>query len=231
MLILLVDDDRSLVDLLAYALRLQGFESVPAYGAAMALEVFEQKQPDLVVLDLNLGIGNGLDVLKALRTRSQVPVIILTAADGDEDKVRGLNLGADDYVTKPYSHNELIARIRANLRRVGIEPPPGRPAQTRWEVGPIVLDTSTHSVFKNGRRVSLTLTEFRLLFVLIQHAGTVVSTATLLEQVWGDPDTDGTNDVVRVTVYRLRHKLEDDPTHPELLHTISGVGFLFGLRP
>jgi two-component system, OmpR family, response regulator RegX3 len=232
MLILLVDDDRALVDLLAFALRREGLEAVPAYDAAMALDVFETRQPDLVVLDLNLGGGGtGLDVLKALRARSQVPVIILTAADGEEDKVRGLNLGADDYVTKPFSHKELIARIQAHLRRAGIEPPTGRPRQTRWEVGPIMLDTTTHSVFKNGQRVDLTVTEFRLLSVLIQHAGTVVPTATLLEQVWGDTDPAGAGDLVRVTVHRLRRKLEDDPACPELLHTIPGVGFLFGSRP
>jgi two-component system response regulator VicR len=224
--ILLVDDDRELVDLLAFALRRAGLEPLPAYDASSALQVFIDKQPDLAVLDVNLGLGNGLDVLKALRQRSQVPVIMLTAFDTEEDKVRGLELGADDYLTKPFSHRELIARIRAQLRRAGMVPDLKPDPAVRLEVGPIVLDTRTHTVTKHGQPVSLTVTEFRLLHVLMLNAGTVVQTATLLKQVWNYTVDAGGTDVVRVTVHRLRRKLEDDPSQPTLLHTIAGVGVL-----
>ena len=158
MRILLVDDDRELIDLLA-------------------LRLFEERQPDLVVLDINLGASNGLDVLKDLRRRTQLPVIMLTALDSEEDKVRGLEGGADDYLTKPFSHRELIARIRAQLRRGGQELTGRRAPATRLEVGSITLDLAEHSVTKSGQQVSLTVTEFRLLHCLMTNAGTVVPTA------------------------------------------------------
>jgi len=224
MQILLVDDDRELVDLLAFALRRSGLRPLPSYDGPMALELFEENRPDLVVLDVNLGASNGLDVLKSLRVRSTVPVM-LTASDAEEDKVRGLNLGADDYLTKPFSHRELIARIQAQLRGASLQLQTRPALQTRFEVGPLVLDVATHAVTKRGQPVSLTVTEFRLLHTLMLNAGTVVPTPTLLDQVWGYPDL-GRTDVVRVTVHRLRRKLEDDAAQPALLHTIAGVGFL-----
>jgi two-component system response regulator VicR len=227
--ILLVDDDRELIDLLAFALKRAGLETVAAHDATNALRMYEERGPDLVVLDINLGASNGLDVLKELRRRGQLPVIMLTALDSEEDKVRGLELGADDYLTKPFSHRELIARIRAQLRRSGQDVQPTRKAaETRIEVGSITLDLAEHSVTKDGQLVGLTVTEFRLLHCLMLHAGTVVPTATLLKDVWGYHDASG-SDVVRVTVHRLRRKLEDDPARPSLLHTIPGVGVL--LKP
>ena len=228
MRILLVDDDRELIDLLAFALKRAGFEPVAAYDGTSALRLFEERQPDLVVLDINLGASNGLDVLKDLRRRTQLPVIMLTALDSEEDKVRGLEGGADDYLTKPFSHRELIARIRAQLRRGGQELTGRRAPATRLEVGSITLDLAEHSVTKSGQQVSLTVTEFRLLHCLMTNAGTVVSTSTLLKQVWGYQDPGG-SDVVRVTVHRLRRKLESDPSRPHLLHTVPGVGVL--LKP
>ncbi len=226
MRILLVDDDRELIDLLAFALKRAGLEPISAHDAASALRLYEDRQPDLVVLDINLGSSSGLDVLRELRRRAAaLPVIMLTALDSEEDKVRGLEAGADDYLTKPFSHRELIARIRAQLRRSGQEWPPKRAPETRLEVGSITLDMAEHSVTKSGEPVSLTVTEFRLLHCLMSNAGTVVQTATLLKQVWGYNDPGG-SDVVRVTVHRLRRKLEDDPTRPSLLHTIPGVGVL-----
>jgi two-component system response regulator VicR len=227
--ILLVDDDRELIDLLAFALRRAGLEPVAAHDASSAVRLFEERQPDLVVLDINLGASNGLEVLKQLRRRAQLPVIMLTALDSEEDKVRGLELGADDYLTKPFSHRELIARIRAQLRRSGTEWQPARPVtETRLNVGSITLDMAAHQVTKAGQQVSLTVTEFRLLHCLMTNAGAVVPTSTLLKQVWGYADPSG-SDVVRVTVHRLRRKLEEDPSRPSLLHTIPGVGVL--LKP
>jgi DNA-binding response OmpR family regulator len=221
--ILLVDDDRELIDLLAFALKRGGLDPIGAHDAATALRLFDERKPDLVVLDINLGASSGLDVLRELRRRSPLPVIMLTALDSEEDKVRGLEAGADDYLTKPFSHRELIARIRAQLRRSGQEWPVRRAPETRLEVGSITLDLAEHSVTKSGQPVSLTVTEFRLLHCLMTNAGTVVPTATLLKQVWGYNDPGG-SDVVRVTVHRLRRKLEQDPARPQLLHTIPGVG-------
>ncbi len=225
MRILLVDDDRELIDLLAFALKRAGLEPIAAHDARAAVRVFEERQPDLVVLDINLGGSSGLDVLKELRRRSQLPVIMLTALDSEEDKVRGLEAGADDYLTKPFSHRELIARIRAQLRRSAQEWSPRRAPETRLQVGTVTLDLAEHSVTKSGQQVSLTVTEFRLLHCLMTNAGTVVPTGTILKQVWGYQDAGG-SDVVRVTVHRLRRKLEQDPTRPLLLHTIPGVGVL-----
>jgi DNA-binding response OmpR family regulator len=214
-----------LIDLLAFALKRAGLDPIGAHDGASALRVFEERKPDLVVLDVNLGGSSGLDVLRELRRRSQVPVIMLTALDSEEDKVRGLESGADDYLTKPFSHRELIARIRAQLRRRGQEWSPRPTPQTRLQVGSITLDLAEHSVTRSGQQVSLTVTEFRLLHCLMANAGRVVSTGDLLKQVWGYPDPGG-SDVVRVTVHRLRRKLEHDPGKPNLLHTIPGVGVL-----
>ena len=225
MRILLVDDDRELIDLLAFALKRAGMEPVGAHDSGSALRQFDERKPDLVVLDINLGASSGLDVLRELRRRSPLPVIMLTALDSEEDKVRGLEAGADDYLTKPFSHRELIARIRAQLRRSGQEWPTQRAPETRLEVGSITLDLGEHSVTKAGAPVSLTVTEFRLLHCLMANAGRVVPTAEILKQVWGYQDPGG-SDVVRVTVHRLRRKLEQDPARPHLLHTIPGVGVL-----
>ncbi|HEX8968186.1 MAG TPA: response regulator transcription factor [Chloroflexota bacterium] len=223
--VLLVDDDRELIDLLAFALRRAGLDPIAAHDAPSALRLFEERHPDLVVLDINLGASSGLDVLRDLRRRAALPVIMLTALDSEEDKVRGLEAGADDYLTKPFSHRELIARIRAQLRRSGQDWTARRAPQTRLEVGSITLDLAEHSVTKSGQQVSLTVTEFRLLHCLMSNAGAVVPTNVLLKQVWGYEETGG-SDVVRVTVHRLRRKLELDPARPNLLHTVPGVGVL-----
>jgi DNA-binding response OmpR family regulator len=223
--ILLVDDDRELTELLAFSLRQAGLEPIAAHDATGALRCFEQRDPDLLVLDINLGGSSGLDVLKELRRRGAVPVIMLTALDSEEDKVRGLEAGADDYVTKPFSHRELIARIRAQLRRSGREWTSRRAHEVRLQVGSVTLDLADHSVTRAGQPVSLTVTEFRLLHCLLTNAGTIVPTNELLKRVWGYQHSGG-SDVVRVTVHRLRRKLKYDASRPKLLYTIPGVGVL-----
>jgi two-component system response regulator VicR len=230
MKILLVDDDRDHVDLIAFSLRRVGLTPVPAYDRPTALGLFETQEPDLVVLDINLGVWDGLDLLKEVRRRSQVPVLMLTARDTEDDKVRGLELGADDYLTKPFGHRELVARIRVQLRRRGQVEGWSAPkaAESQLQVGPLRLNPAEHSAVKEGRTLLLTVTEFRLLHYLMLNAGSVVRTPALLKQVWGHADPGGA-DVVRVTVHRLRRKLEEDPSNPRLLHTVPGVGVM--LKP
>src|SRR5207248_10674950 len=148
MRILLVDDDRELIDLLAFALKRAGLEPLAAHDAGSAVRLFEERSPDLVVLDISLGPSSGLDVLRELRRHSELPVIMLTALDSEEDKVRGLEAGADDYLTKPFSHRELVARIRAQLRRSAQEWSPRRAPETRLQVGTVTLNLAEHSVTK-----------------------------------------------------------------------------------
>ena len=228
--ILLVDDDRDLVDLLAFALRRAGFSVLPAYDSPTALKLVEAKQPQLAIFDVNLGSWSGFDLLKDLRRWSEIPVIMLTARDTEEDKVLGLELGADDYLTKPFSHRELIARIRAQFRRHGQESSAAQPAPTMLRAGPITVNVAEHRATKGAQPLDLTVTEFRLLQYLMTNAGTVVPTRTILKQVWGYDDPSGT-DVVRVTVHRLRRKLEEDRNSPRLLHTVAGVGIMLKPEP
>ena len=230
MKVLVVDDDRDLVDVLTFAFRRAGLDALPAHDSPTALKILEREQPDIAVLDVNMGAWNGFDLLKDLRRRSRIPVIMLTARDAENDKVLGLDLGADDYLTKPFSHRELVARIRAHLRRRGEEWTPPTPAENLLEVGPIKINVAEHSATKDGRRLDLTVTEFRLLYFLMVNAATTVPTRAILKQVWGYDDPSGTN-VVRVAAHRLRRKLEEDPTNPRLLLTIPGVGFMLKREP
>ena len=227
MKLLLVDDDRDLVELLTFALGRAGFAVLPAHDSPAALALLEAKHPDIAVLDVNLGAWNGFDLLTELRKRSDIPAIMLTGLGAVGDKVRGLELGADDYLTKPFSHRELLARIRAQLRRQGREAAPPQPAEAVLRAGPLTLNAAEHTVRKAGRALSLTVTEFRLLHYLMVHAGAVVPTRAIMKHVWGYDDPGG-RDLVRVTVHRLRRKLEDDPAHPQLLHTVAGIGFRLG---
>ncbi|MBM2811276.1 MAG: DNA-binding response regulator [Chloroflexi bacterium] len=226
--VLLVDDDRDLVDLLSFALRRAGFETIPAFDIAMARRALSEQHPDIAVFDVNLGRESGFDLLKEVRVPYQLPIIMLTARDTESDKVRGLELGADDYLTKPFSHRELIARINTRLRRAGSGVPPMPAVASLIEFGPIVLDVAHHQVSKDGQPVALTLTEFRFLKFLLSNADHVVPSADIAREVWGHEDP-GVTDVVRVTLHRLRRKIEDDPAHPRLLNTVPGVGVLLRL--
>ncbi|MBI4319849.1 MAG: response regulator transcription factor [Chloroflexi bacterium] len=225
MQVLLVDDDRDLVDVLGFVLRRAGYGVLAAHDSHTALRLLEREQPDLAVLDVNLGTSNGFELLKTIRRRSSLPVIMLTARDVEDDKVLGLDLGADDYITKPFGHRELIARIRANLRRQGQEWSAPESSRALLEAGPVKMNVAEHTVTKDGHLLNLTVTEFRLLHYLMVNAGAVVPTWAILKHVWGYDDPSG-KDVVRVTVHRLRQKFEDEPDEPRLLRTVPGVGVI-----
>ncbi|MHB8620788.1 MAG: response regulator transcription factor, partial [Chloroflexota bacterium] len=206
MKVLLVDDDRDLIELLTFALRRTGYVVVAAHDPATALKVLRSEQPDLLVLDVNLGPDDGFDLLRKVRQISRVPVIMLSGRSADDDKVLGLELGADDYVTKPFSPRELLARVAANVRRVEQGPEGPGPAGITLRVGAITLDEAAHSVSKGGQPLDLTVTEFRVLRYLMANAGRVVSTSDLLRHVWGYYDPSAGN-VVRTAMHRLRQKL------------------------
>ncbi len=230
--LLLVDDDRELVELLGFALGRAGFEVLKAYDSPTALRLVEEERPEAALLDVNVGPWSGLDLLKTIRRRSSdIVVIMLTGLDDEADKVRGLELGADDYLTKPFSHRELAARLRAQLRRTGrTAAEPAKPIASALRVGPINLDSDKHVAIKNGQALHLTATEFRVLHYLMANAGTVVKTRTIMKHIWGFDDPSG-KDTVRVTMHRLRRKVEDDPANPQLLQTLPGVGVIFAPSP
>ncbi|MGI8424220.1 MAG: response regulator transcription factor [Chloroflexota bacterium] len=225
MKLLLVDDDLELTDLLTFAFGRGGFDVLPAHDAPAALRLLREHKPDVAVVDVNLGGTSGFDLLEALRRESAIPVVMLTARDAEGDKVLGLELGADDYVTKPFSHRELLARVRAQLRRHGRESAEAGPAPAELSVGPLTLFLREHRAELDHLPLSLSVTEFRLLSYLAQHAGVVVRGRALLEHVWGSGDA-GSVELVRVAVHRLRRKLGEDAAHPRLLHTVAGVGIM-----
>jgi two-component system response regulator RegX3 len=221
--ILVVEDEESLSDPLSYMLRKEGFEVAVAATGPDALELFDRGGADLVLLDLMLPGLPGTEVCRALRARSGVPVIMLTAKDGEVDKVVGLELGADDYVTKPYSARELVARIRAVLRRGG-EPEELLPATL--EAGPVRMDVERHVVSVGGTRVPMPLKEFELLELLLRNSGRVLTRGQLIDRVWG-ADYVGDTKTLDVHVKRLRAKVEPDPSSPRHIVTVRGLGYKF----
>ena len=220
--ILIVDDEPKIVRFVRTTLRLSGFELATAMTGSEALVEFERETPDLIILDLGLPDIDGFVVLEEIRTESTVPVIILTARDDEADKVRGLELGADDYLTKPFGAKELEARIQAVLRRVQWSPKPTEQADFRLRE--LYVDFRRRMVSRGDEDVHLTPTEYDLLRTLILSAGQVMLHADLLSMVWGE---EYRNDlaILRVNVSRLRQKLEEDPRNPELILTIPGVGY------
>ena len=221
--ILVVEDEPSFSDALSYMLRKEGFEVTLAGTGPSAVEEFDRSGADLVLLDLMLPGLSGTEVCRQLRTRSNVPVIMLTAKDGEIDKVVGLELGADDYVTKPFSSRELVARIRAVLRR-GAESEDVAPGAL--EVGPVRMDVERHVVSVGGSRVQLPLKEFELLELLLRNAGRVLTRGQLIDRVWGS-DYVGDTKTLDVHVKRLRAKIEPDPASPRHLVTVRGLGYKF----
>ena len=219
--ILVVEDEESFSDPLSYLLRKEGYEVAVAQTGPLALEEFDRSGADLVLLDLMLPGLSGTEVCRQLRLRSNVPVIMLTAKDGEIDKVVGLEIGADDYVTKPYSSRELLARIRAVLRRAA-EPDDLLPSTL--EAGAVRMDVERHVVTVGGNHVSLPLKEFELLELLLRNTGRVLTRMQLIDRVWGS-DYVGDTKTLDVHVKRLRAKIEPDPANPAMLVTVRGLGY------
>jgi two-component system response regulator RegX3 len=222
--VLIVEDEESFADPLAFLLRKEGFSAAVAGTGQQALEEFDRNGADIVLLDLMLPGMSGTDVCKALRQRSAVPVIMVTARDSEIDKVVGLELGADDYVTKPYSARELIARVRAVLRRGG-EAADGDLPQV-LAAGPVRMDVERHVVTVAGAEISLPLKEFDLLEYLLRNVGRVLTRGQLIDRVWG-ADYVGDTKTLDVHVKRLRSKIEPDSSAPRYLVTVRGLGYKF----
>ncbi|PCC23976.1 DNA-binding response regulator [Glutamicibacter sp. BW78] len=221
--ILVVEDEESLSDPLEYLLTKEGFEIQVVDNGLEAVIEFDRNGADLVLLDLMLPGQSGTEVCRQLRQRSSVPVIMLTAKDSEIDKVVGLEIGADDYVTKPYSARELIARIRAVLRRQG---EPEELIASTVQAGPVRMDVERHTVSVHGEAVSFPLKEFELLEMLLRNAGRVLTRGQLIDRVWGS-DYVGDTKTLDVHVKRLRSKIEPDPGAPVHLVTVRGLGYKF----
>ena len=222
--ILIVEDEESVIDPLELLLSKEGFTIETARDGREAFEKFEKVLPDLVLLDLMIPIISGTEVCRQIRAKSQVPIIMLTAKDTEVDKVVGLELGADDYIVKPYSKAELVARIKAVLRRQG--------GEVTSEVsgvitaGPISIDIDRHLVMINGAATSLPLKEFELLEFLLRNKGRVLTRTQLIDRVWGS-DYFGDTKTLDVHIKRLRAKIENDPANPVYIQTIRGLGYKF----
>ncbi len=223
--ILVVEDEESFVEALTIGLRREGFHVQVARDGAQALDVFDAVRPDLVLLDVMLPRVSGIDVCRQIRKKSQVPIIMVTAKGAEIDTVVGLELGADDYVTKPYRLRELVARMRAVLRRA----PRGATSEgdgEALEVGDVRLDPERHEVMIRGQQVQLPLKEFELLELLLENAGRVLTRDTLIDRVWG-ADYVGDTKTLDVHVKRLRSKVEEDPSNPSRIVTIRGLGYKY----
>ena len=222
--VLVVEDERSFSEPLAFMLRQEGFDVTVAETGPAGLSEYDRVSPDVVLLDVMLPGMSGTEVCRALRQRSAVPVIMLTARDSEVDKVVGLELGADDYVTKPFSGRELVARIRAVLRRRGAADPGDGPDVL--EAGPVRIDVDRHLVTVGGEPVAMPLKEFDLLELLVRNAGRVLTRQQLIDRVWGASYV-GDTKTLDVHVKRLRAKIEPDPAAPRHVTTVRGLGYKF----
>lgn len=222
--ILVVDDEKPISDIIKFNLTKEGFEVETAYDGEEAVEKVESYNPDLLILDLMLPKKDGLEVAREVRKTHNLPIIMVTAKDTEIDKVLGLEMGADDYVTKPFSNRELVARVKANLRRREITETATDNSKENIEVGDLVIMPDAYMVSKKGVKIELTHREFELLHYLAQHLGQVMTREHLLQTVWSY-DYFGDVRTVDVTVRRLREKIEDNPSQPELLVTRRGVGY------
>ena len=227
--ILIVEDERAIVEILKFNLRKEGYETLEALDGEAGLEAARNGDPDLILLDVMLPKCNGFDVCRQLRSEGRtMPILMLTAREEESDKVFGLEAGADDYITKPFSMRELLARVKANIRRTTFLGIPTEQGQGTVQAGPITVDTSSYTAAKNGVPLELTQKEFDLLRLLIAEPGRVYTREELMDQVWnygyyGDMRT------VDVTIRRLREKIEDDPGTPKHILTRRGVGYYFAV--
>jgi two-component system, OmpR family, response regulator RegX3 len=224
--VLVVEDEESFIEALTVGLRREGFDVAIARDGLDALAAFDKVKPDLVLLDVMLPKMSGIDVCREIRTRSKVPIIMVTAKGAEIDTVVGLEVGADDYVTKPYRLRELVARMRAVLRRSSGEDDDDAPTEAAVEVGDVALDPERHEVVVRGEPVTLPLKEFDLLHVLLVNAGRVLPRDVLIDRVWGH-DYVGDTKTLDVHVKRLRAKVEDDPGNPSRIITIRGLGYKY----
>ena len=217
---LIVDDDLALVDVIDFTLRRAGFTTVFAHDGATALSRWESESPDLIILDWNLPKLNGLEVCRRIRARADTPIIILSVRSAEDDVVKGLEIGADDYIVKPFSPRQLVARAEALLRRAKVSHHSVEPIS----VGGLSLDASRAQVtVDNGLPIKLTKLESRLLEILMLNHGLVLSTDTLIDHIWGPAG--GERTMVKQLVYRIRKKIESDPANPHFIETIGGVGY------
>jgi two-component system response regulator RegX3 len=222
--VLVVEDEQSLREPLVYILQREGFEVLEAVDGPSALIEWQNGSPDLILLDLMLPGMSGVDVCREIRTRSNVPIIMVTAKDSEVDKVVGLEIGADDYVVKPYSTRELLARIKAVLRRGAV--PDSNETRSVLEAGPVRLDTERHAVTVNGQPVTLPLKEFELLEYLMDNTNRVLTRGQIIDRVWGS-NYYGDTKTLDVHVKRIRSKIEPDPANPKFIMTVRGLGYKF----
>lgn len=222
--ILVVDDEKPISDIVKFNLTKEGYEVYTAYDGEEALEKVKEVEPDLILLDLMLPKMDGLEVAREVRKNYDMPIIMVTAKDSEIDKVLGLELGADDYVTKPFSNRELVARVKANLRRGQGAQKASEEVNAELQIGELTIHPDAYMVTKKGETVELTHREFELLHYLAKHLGQVMTREHLLQTVWGY-DYFGDVRTVDVTVRRLREKIEDNPSHPNYLVTRRGVGY------
>ncbi|WP_195573998.1 response regulator YycF [Paenibacillus sp. 1001270B_150601_E10] len=228
--ILVVDDEQPIADILKFNLEKEGYEVICAFDGGAAVELALKEKPDLMLLDLMLPVKDGMDVCREVRQHLHMPIIMLTAKDTELDKVLGLEMGADDYVTKPFSTRELLARVKAHLRRQQkhastSEEEASAPEKQGIRLHELLIDTDMYIVYKNGEALDLTHREFELLHYLVRHSGKVMTREHLLQAVWGY-EYFGDVRTVDVTIRRLREKIEDDPSKPEYIITRRGLGYL-----
>jgi len=221
--VLVVEDEQSLREPLVYLLEKEGYDVVEAEDGIKALSQFEKEHPDIILLDLMLPGKSGSEVCRTIRAESNVPIIMLTAKDSEIDKVVGLEIGADDYVTKPYSTRELLARMKAILRR---QTEPSVVVGSVIEAGPVAMDIDRHQVFVNGTKIAMPLKEFELLELLLENVNRVLTRGQIIDRVWGS-NYYGDTKTLDVHIKRLRSKIEDDPARPVHLLTVRGLGYKF----
>lgn len=223
--ILVVDDETSIVTLLKFNLEQNGFEVVTANDGLEAIEQVKKESPDVMVLDLMLPKMDGMDVVKTLRLdKIHVPVLMLTAKDDEFDKILGLEMGADDYMTKPFSPREVVARVRAILRRIDFEANQETTEDNTVIIGELTIDYDNYAIYKNDKKIDLTKKEYELLVYLSKNNGRVLSRDQLLNGIW-QFDFDGDTRIVDVHIGKLREKIEDNPKSPKYIHTVRGFGY------